>query len=403
MRKVILRFFAVCAVAVAFACGQMDNIIYVYASEETLKGDVAKETQENYYQDYYDALSEEINPYVEMCQKCRIDESILTDMSNEELLELVFSFPLYYVFYLQDTEDDGFEELVDKCDALRVLTKRDGYIDTFSRAFLFLDIPESTRIDYDNLIDKENYTESLTELVTNDEYEDGIFEDAQIIFKFKLCNYIMRKALKLDPMSLCYDISELLADKYDDLSQSDYCTQVVGNNAAKATLRSISSEITISSPSGNEIVLQYTGGVAISDAQVAALLDAPEYEYMLQNGYMEVQANGTTAYNCHAFAWFSELSGYQQYAYNYSLNDVSPLIEDRKCRKSSVAKLNWIGNSASHSVIVKAVSYQWRNKINNLITEPYVLSKWGNGGPLIKCPLSICPYDMSGINYYHFK
>lgn len=33
MRKVILRFFAVCAVAVAFACGQMDNIIYVYASE----------------------------------------------------------------------------------------------------------------------------------------------------------------------------------------------------------------------------------------------------------------------------------------------------------------------------------------------------------------------------------
>ena len=49
MRKIILRLFAVCAVAIAFACGQMGNIIYVYASGETLKGDVVTEVQENYY------------------------------------------------------------------------------------------------------------------------------------------------------------------------------------------------------------------------------------------------------------------------------------------------------------------------------------------------------------------
>lgn len=396
MNKRLLGAIVTGMVAVTLVSAQ-SNIYVNAAIPDTEK---VKSEQINYYQEYYEMLDKQTVGYDELVQKCKIDEMILKKMSNEELWELVLTYPLQSVFYVQDSVKRGFEELYNNCDALKELLNREDWKDTVCKEFFHMEIPRTTQLDYEELIDDNNYVATITELVVNDNNLSSIKEDSKIIFEFELGEYLLT-ALIEDGNSLLYNPAEVLCDKYIELEESEYSTQIIGSEDETLMLLSVISEKEIKTPGGNTLYLQKVGSRTLSDAEVSAIM--VDYKYELNHGYMEVVSNGTTAYNCHAYAWLSELSGYQQYAYMYSINDVTPLIEDKKCSVSRTAKANWIGNTAQHSVLVKSASYSWRTENNRVITEPYVESKWGNGGPLVKHPLQRCPYSMNGIKYYRFK
>lgn len=113
-------------------------------------------------------------------------------------------------------------------------------------------------------------------------------------------------------------------------------------------------------------------------------------------------SNGTTAYNCFNYAWlYYDSKNKDKYWKKCRINNVSPYLNDNHYASSNSASPYYkIASNGAHAAVVCSTSVSYYDSKGQLKTEPLVKSKWSANGPLVKHPLSLCPYSPSGVKYY---
>lgn len=376
--------------------------------------------------------------YVKVEQKyaaCMIPQEILDTISTKDLLELVLDCPLLINLYAYDTYAQAVDEIANQFNGMAELIAREDCGEVVLDYYSAYEIPERQQVDYEKILSKDSEEKDYSVILDSPAMVKMMEEDTKVTKIIDLCETILAKKKIQQDMSIVEQEETItaVAQKETEKQKSEYFKDyTAASNAYLKTLveedgtitkkvsKIIDTEFsltlaevnnsettgTLKTPSGNSVTYTIPSTVKkITDAVVSDYLNTYARYKLTSNGNAAVTcvANGTNAYNCYNYAW---LYDYDRYANLWKKcriasdskfrNDPAYTYSNSAVTKYQIASYGHEG----HAAVVVNTSVQYYDG-HVVIKEPMVKSKWGNTGPLMKHPLSACPYpNTAGTLYY---
>lgn len=394
------------------------------------------------YQYPVTAFDDDWEKYYSTAEKyaaCQIPEEILSGLSTQELLELVIDFPLLINIYAYDSCEEGIREVAKYFNGMNELLKRYDCLDTVLEFYENYEIPQEKELDDEELLPENPSMEDYNKIVENESLMKRASNDARVMCILNLCEGIIEIASEEGRMTSQREkeATQIILQKNIEKQNSE-CVEGISVEYAKedslyytwnqkykiTSLFNDRDDLLIAAYSRNDGVdtrgvLTLPGGGSafytihgiwsnISNSTVSSYIQAYSTNKLKNrsNAVTCVQ-NGNTKYNCYNFAWLKDYGAYQNLWKECDFDNDRAFRDSSVYRSSSSAGVGWVGSNVSHAVYVvdKTVEYWDNGGGGNYHSEPMVKSKWGTSGPLMKHPLSLCPYPSvsSGMTYYAFK
>ena len=421
-------FSGVCQVEKLYEELMKENPNCVYSEEEW-------EQKGGRYQYPVTLLDEEWTNYCTTAERyvaCQIPKEILTNLSTKELLELVIDFPLLINMYVYNSCEDGIKEIAKYFNGMNELLTRYDCLDVVLEYYKEYKIPEKQNLDYKELL-SDDTSKDYNVIVENNTLMKKAQSDAKVMCILNLCEGIIEIAQENGKMSSQEErkATQVIVQKNTQKEASD-CVEGISVEYTKedslyntwkqkyklTSLFNGDNTLLTEKYSANSMdtygVLYAPGGGAvhytvhniwsnISDSTVAGYIKAYSAN-KLQNKSNAVTCvqNGNTKYDCYNFAWLKDYRRYNDLWKECDFDNDKAFTNSDKYDSIQKAASGWVGSNGIHAVYVVdgEVVYWDKNGNGNRHSEPMVKSKWGTGGPLMKHPLSQCPYVTTGMQYY---
>ncbi|MCD2491885.1 hypothetical protein LQE92_04495 [Lacrimispora sp. NSJ-141] len=314
---------------------------------------------------YLDSTSRDIwddMTYEEKLNASHIPEEKLISMTDQQLLWAIDDYPFLVNILLFDSYRDGYENLLENCDALRELVSRENAFWKYLNHYNSLNVPKS--------VDAVNAYGDIADLI----YAEIILANMEDVAAFSV----------QEKVSVLEVIQEKREEKASvpEIFGGDICTLYENETGIADTVfrASYNGPYTIVSLKGKSISgyklssIDYT--TAESDSICADIRDS----------YTNITISGaaTRKYNCHSYACYKRSTS------NTYWVETAPTGCGYTRRDTAVnGGAIYYASGSPHSGVVHAVSGG---------TSVLVKSKWGNG-PLVQHGTSNCPYGSSVLYY----
>lgn len=292
----------------------------------------------------------EMVDYSEKVTACRIPETVLESLSNEQLLQAIIDFPLLSGIFTFSSLKEGTEHLEKVCDAYAELLRRTGAKDILLDEIFFRNNKGRSVITAEEEI-------ILDTLVALTIYQEGFCE------------------------SLSFEEAELLADASTLVEIKEEAYALDGVVTPNKTFVPCEVRTCYHTVEGYHKAM---------DAQIE-----------MQFG-VELVYEGTCTYNCHSYAW------YKQSPYNrYWMQDPTPYTKDGSYSRVVSGNLNTSAASAIPGDIVLYGSISHSAVLEGSISgEPIatrtLISKWGSTGVFRHRATQVpSSYDTNTISMWH--
>lgn len=359
---------------------------------------------------------------------CYIPKKILNTITTQELLELVLDCPLIIYIYAQDTYEDGIKDVSLQFNGLHEFLNRSDCKKVVMNYYKNYTIPSKQKVNYSTLLakGKKNYDDILSD----DMLMKKIDSDTKVNLIIDFCETVLGMQLsnKIEQNMNFEDAVNIIASKNNMKSKSDYfkgytlkdnaCVHSLitntNGNISNKKMKIITQKFGLKMK-GGEGYFYTRGGKKVEYTTVNAkkISDSTAYSMVKKfvNKYRDTKtgkdvvtllSNGTTAYNCFNYAWlYYDSKNKDKYWKKCRINNVSPYLNDNHYASSNSASPYYkIASNGAHAAVVCSTSVSYYDSKGQLKTEPLVKSKWSANGPLVKHPLSLCPYSPSGVKYY---
>lgn len=365
--------------------------------------------------------------YIERCELCAIPQEVIDNITTEELANLVIECPLGRQLMLSEGIDDGMTSFLRDFNGLRALLDREDCGTVIMNIYDSYHIPEEKAFD-DSIISQdwsiEEFNEKAAEILQNDTYFAQIRADSQVRYIVNLCEWLLTQnkvTERLDEED-CESIITVICEKTSEKQESEYGESldnyfldkfeenlygemavygVVVSSAEIVQATGTSIEI-LYTPSGNRLeVEKYNNPTVMTREQSLAFLgDYANYIGLC----VTLLGNGTSAYNCYAYAWFTMIPGYNTYARRYSLNNPQPLIDDERIRAIRFPISGCVMQFSGHAVYVEKINYSYASL--GVQNDLLIQEKISAYGPLVKWPMSFSQKQTGlggACTYYYYK
>lgn len=365
--------------------------------------------------------------YRERCRLFAIPQEIIDNCDTEELMQLVLQCDLNYIINMYGTFEEGMKIYYNSYNGLRKLMERNDCVEVVMEYYEDYQIPKEKEFDYSMIpqnlsIDEAN--ERAAKILKDDEYAQQINNDTKVKYTINICEWILSQKninCKLNS-AMVQNIVEIVANKSCELedtefaeSTEEYFLNSIVNNPNQMQIYA-PYIVLASSYSNSKLIVPkyktiYTAGGKMIILMKEKNPTVKTYEQSMEtlDRYREyvgkcvwLVENATSAYNCHAFAWFTMIPTFSKYAKTYQLNDPTPFMDDPKIKKlASPVNGCVISYGKSHSSYVSKINYTCNEaRVYNdiLITE-----KISSSEPLVKWPLKFSPaYEVHGDRCEYF-
>lgn len=351
----------------------------------------------------------ELGTAEEMREATQIPESLLKEMSTQELIIMIENYPLLCDLYAYNSLQEGYEQVKKQFNGIKELLSRpDSYAELIAAYEAFV-IPKVQKIDYDNILLADDYADKINALVQNEQSCDWVLQDARVhsslaILEMMILDVLYQNNENVDAFAevYCAKLEEKNDSEYFDnvdaalllnlmISQESVLVEGFGIEIMPQAQSARVSSYTAYTPNGTAVSCTYNTNVSYADAS--------SYSSLLAIYHASLVSVASKTFNCHSFAWLQSLyPNVYQYLW---LNSTTAFISDPSYTKeASPSAAGHIATWSTHSAIVTVPSSN--NPYNNYIPEPYLTSKWGDG-PIIAHYQSLCPYysNAGSIHYYY--
>lgn len=333
-----------------------------------------------------------LNSHDEMVAVCQLSDDQITNMSTDDLLNALLTYPLLIDMFVCDSLQSGFElirsnfngieELLTRPDASEVIARKYASTPAFSTSkstatnesyatgFLCVDVLE-TLLAQPEIYDKMSSSELAAvnfEILEkhNQRTASGLYDDAFLEVREELTgkNY----------SAICADLTSKspVYQQAKTIFLSDSAQPLASNY--------------VTTPKGTKVNVSKP----LFELTSAKRRELDEY---VKNTYpgATLLASATRKYNCHSYAWYS-----QSTSNPYWMDDPSAYMRDGSYKSGGFKVNNKIYYSTpgyEHSGVVTGV------KVG--MAGCYVTSKWGNAG-LVSHFYNYCPYfkNSAQISYW---
>ncbi len=411
-------------------------------SVENIKNNIDNTSDEKYtpyYQDvsqWYDKdgniqapiiLAEELwqsTPiFSERCELCAIPDEVLQNATTEELLQLVVDCKLNYLISLYGDVDMAMTRITECFNGIRELMSRDDCGQVVLDMYNKFEIPENSSFD-EKLIsgcaDIQEFNERVDDILDNEVYVEQIQKDSKIKYTINVLEWLLTQESVVGQFdaSEMYTVIETVSNKikqkndteYADIIENYLIDKVVINDEAladnyvcfsstKSSDSNGNKSVWIRTPSQRTLVIEYVSNpTTLSERASIDWLG----EYKKYKGQcVFLLDNGTSKYNCYAYAWFTMLPGYHNYAKTCQLNDTQNLRDDSKIHTHSSPVTGSVLEFNGHAVYVEQLSYTYAPA--NVYNDILISEKMSGLGPLVKWPMKFTTYKNATFKCYHYK
>lgn len=332
---------------------------------------------------------------------CQIPEEILENLTTEELLHMVEMYPNFTATYRYDNQAEGFSNLVKNFNGLQELLLRDDCKTVVLQEYINWEIPIETAFDYDKYISEGTVVDDMNAIMQDECALKLIRQDAREQYIVRILELILtedsiqKEMTKNDIASL----SSALVEKAE-MKASSACFEYDGTSCAYSgqvnqETASVALGVELLTRGGE--VIPYT---VVSNPSTQSMSES--IAWITAYDYCTVVDVANTAYNCYAYAWLSLDEENEDYRKSVRVNSDVCFTEDSTYKKTKATiRVGDVVRMTGHAGVVVQVAYTYQpNTSKPPITEPLIISKWGNG-PLVQHPLSIGGY--TGFDGYFYK
>ncbi len=366
----------------------------------------------------------------EIYTACQIPQEILDRLTTEELLELVLDCPKLISINFYDSFEEGVKFLAERFNGMNELLAREDCLAVVSRYYSEYKIPEKQQLDYDALLPGDNpdyYT-----IINNEELMRKADEDTKVMLTLNLCEAVMEIASEENKMSTQEKqaVTKVILQKSVEKAKSECvegpsteeteqdsllneCRSVFSDSSTSKTVKANTNRRTAAKDKSGSFELPDGGTVkytiyakssAVSKSTITSTLN--EYNYIhLTNGepaFSSAGEGGTTAYNCHNFAWLKKYDPANLWK-KCEIPSDSAFTKYRYFQSAkSPSSSGWVGVQSGHSVYVVKKQVSYKGKTDQVKSAPMVKSKWGLQGPLIQHPVTEGQYEDTAYNLTYY-
>lgn len=322
--------------------------------------------------------------------KTQLPESLIKELSSQNLLNLFLENPAVYDIYLNDTYIAGYQSLKEHFTGCEELMARADYFDCLLDKYIEYEIPKERIIDYDWIFEQENYAEIYNEFISNKENVELIYEDFYVYATLDLLETMMVEYIGKGGQN-CENAEKVFMSAYleknSQKEQSTYFKDINLDQMTKNILKTLAApQFTTYNGSALDYIYNTNGDY-----------DPPSsYSASLVKYHASLVSKALDTFNCHSFAWLQKRYP-EQYQY-IRLNNWTPFAKDGSyTRRRTVGEIQAgdIVAWTQHSGIVLQPSKENPNRKDasgRNVSEPYVMSKWGSG-PIVAHFLTECLYS----------
>lgn len=415
-RKGILALAFFVSIVIAFTRIVIPSVANELTNEDTLTDQNSWVSLKEGYDYPIDALDEEWKEFTsveEMRKVTQIPEEILEKISTNELILLVLRYPLLCDIHAYDTLEDGYEHLREQFNGIQELLVREDAFENLIVAYNAYSICEQKILDYDILLDEENYVDQLNSMMMDDYYRALILQDGKVLETIDVLEMLLKDILESSgsrkDMELFAEVyiekmtEKNISEYYENVNPAELLNVLKRNNSElldvfcmenEAEINQTEATIYIYTPSGKSVKATYY----------------VEYEYddisrwmsLIESYNATLISSAQSTFNCHSFAWLHNLypDRYLHIWLNYATEFVNDSAYTKLTRNTAKAETIVYYSGNVHSAVATGV--RGTNQYGGM--ELYVVSKWGRG-PMVKHLESCCPYYYNDIRmeYYYLE
>ena len=325
----------------------------------------------------------------EMIDACQIPETVIAQMSTEELLQSVIVYPLFGDIYAYDNLADGFEAVKEYFYGLQELCARSGRVECL--------------FDYVSA-HRDWYQENST--VTGNEY----FDHLRVAFRRNIGFLAGSEDFRINEQGEETSVVDFLNEA---LTNSTGMRTEENRDATPTTYLWIEGMVedtyqTVYTPRGAPMSAvtykacecwRYSDGNVyyriMNDLSAEGKADCANSMYALYSLYPDSGRNATVKYNCHSYAWYSTSSNNTNWIESFNTtNYILTTLQSVNVGEIVVYCDSYGGNVNSgtlrtHSALV--ISKIYHPVHQNVVEDLSMKSKWGRCG-VYSHNFANCPY-----------
>ncbi len=331
-----------------------------------------------------------------------LPDFVIDDISTDNLLKMILSYPLQCDFYAFSSKREGLEVLSNEFNAVSELRRRKDMIDVALEYLMNMEIPQRAYFSMPDL-EYENEEELFCYILSNPDMVKAAKLDTSVRFSVDFLEMIISDSLVM----VNNDIKELVLDctkkimheknsselfdehELDPLLQRIIQLRMTPDAFAYARIADgIRSIIILYTPSGIPVSAQYNNSGVMNTSTSITL--ASQHN-------ASIVSSATTDWNCHSFSWLQDIYPASTYIHVW-LSNPSPFANDPAFQLISSPVVDAIVSYTGHSARVLILnSYNPAKQI----PEPKFWSKWGPNYIFVHFPDN-CPYQYTTFNYHKY-
>ncbi len=345
--------------------------------------------------------------FSERCELCAIPDEVLQNATTEDLLQLVVDCKLNYLISLYGDVDMAMTRITECFNGIRELMSREDCGQVVLDMYNKYEIPFQKFFD-DNIIgefsDIQEFKDKVKCVLEDEEYFVQIRKDSQVANTLNILEWILTQkcvAEQFDTIAKEEVIQDVL-NKTKQKNSTEYATfieeyfisaikngqcleygQCTENYGAEIMSARGKAYVTILTPSKKKMEIEYINNPTVLTYERSKTYLGNYVKYL--DVCVNILDNGTSKYNCHAYAWFTMLPGYHHLAKACQLNDASTLANDSAIKKYSNPVKGGVLYHSAHSVFVQELNYTCPQA--NVYNGILVREKISGAGPLVEWPL----------------
>ena len=259
----------------------------------------------------------ELGTAEEMREATQIPESLLKEMSTQELIIMIENYPLLCDLYAYNSLQEGYEQVKKQFNGIKELLSRpDSYAELIAAYEAFV-IPKVQKIDYDNILLADDYADKINALVQDEQSCDWVLQDARVhsslaILEMMILDVLYQNNENVDAFAevYCAKLEEKNDSEYFDnvdaalflnlmISQESVLVEEFGIEIMPQAQSARVSSYTVYTPNGTAVSCTYNTNVSYADAS--------SYSSLLAIYHASLVSVASKTFNCHSFAWLQSL------------------------------------------------------------------------------------------------
>lgn len=320
--------------------------------------------------------------HIQMLEACTVPDSVIENATTEELLDLVYDYPLLGDIYAYNSNEEGMVALANQCNAFGELIKREDVCEVALQRYEDIDIVDATD-------DSEKNFDIVSEVVVLEAIlaQQDIVEDLTMEEQGKLADMIEKNLQEKQQTEL---FQENLTTFYEIAQQNGVAESI---NLEECNINqyedvTASSTTYVKTPNGTKVT------VLVNSYNGSAWAEAVDAQYEQMYPAATKLRASDNRYNCHSYAWYSTATSNK-----YWMNNPKAYVTDGSYKYVGEAP-----TAKSQKVVYKyqcGVTDKWIHSGIAVNTTGKIKSKWGQA-PLMKHALAYCPYygQYNVVHYY---